>query len=180
MFVTLGVVALVAVVKPSCVYACSCIQPGPPAEALTNASAVFSGQVQTISAVGNSLQVTFTVKSVWKGTEQATIVVNTPTSSASCGVEFVQGQEYLVYADEAEGQLQTNLCSRTAQLAAAGEDIAALGDGKAPSAPAGGVGTPTTLPEAGSTMAYLLPATGGVLLIVALGAVVVMRRRRSA
>jgi hypothetical protein len=125
------------------------------------------------------VQVTFAVAQSWKGGDRSTIVVNTPASSASCGVEFVQGQEYLVYALENEGTLQTNLCSRTAQLGAAGEDLAVLGAGSAPVPSAGGAETPTNLPTTGAqTYTFERQGTiaGVALLLILLGAAVARKR----
>ncbi|CAA9356559.1 MAG: hypothetical protein AVDCRST_MAG93-7384 [uncultured Chloroflexia bacterium] len=39
------------------------------------------------------MQVTSAVTPSWKGGDRSNFVVNTPASSASCRVEFVQGQE---------------------------------------------------------------------------------------
>ncbi len=129
------------------------------------------------------MQATFAVTRVWKGINQPTVVVVTPASSASCGFAFVQGQEYLVYASEIEGQLQTILCSRTALITMAGEDLAALGAGSAPS-PADEAGTPMTLPATGGdtlrTFGQPAVIATGALMLMVLGAVVVSRSRRSA
>jgi hypothetical protein len=123
--------------------------------------------------------VTFAVARNWKGSDQSTIVVNTPASSASCGVDFVQGLEYLVYASENEGILQTNLCSRTTQLGAASEDLAVLGAGSAPVPSAGGADAPTNLPATSAfpyTFQSRVTIAGVALLIIMLGAVLARRR----
>ena len=186
--VTLAALAIACVVNPACVFACSCLPPGPPADALASATAVFSGRVAalagTVDAGGSDpVQVTFAISKVWKGTDQPTIEVLTSASSASCGFEFVQGEEYLVYASESEGRLQTNLCSRTALLAMAGDDLAVLGAGSTPSS-ADEAQTPTTLPATGgnTTRPYWQPAliAGGALILIALGAGVVRRARSRA
>jgi hypothetical protein len=184
--VTLSVIALVTAVQPSCAYACSCRPPGPPAEALANATAVFSGKVTALSAPVDGggtdpVQVTFAVTNGWKGADQSTIVIVTPSSSASCGVGLVEGQEYLVYATESEGSLQTNLCSRTTQLAMAGEDLAVLGAGTPPNS-GGGAAPPVTMPATGDAPRWSnlqqLELVGGALLVIVLGAVV--KRRHAA
>jgi hypothetical protein len=182
--VTLAVVAFVPAVQPTCVFACSCRPPSPPAAALADAAAVFAGRVTALSAPVDSggadpVRVTFAVTRSWKGANQSTVVVNTPASSASCGVGFVKGQTYLVYAYSSEGRLETILCSRTAELATAGADLAVLGPG---SVPAGATpGAPPTLPAAGeaASSANQWPSlfiTGGLLLIV-LGAGMLRGRR---
>ena len=182
--------ALLAALQPPCVYACSCVPPGPPQQALADATAVFSGKVTAIGqparpGSSDAVQVTFAVARAWKGPEQATITLSTPGSSASCGIDFVEHQEYLVYASTVDGGLQANLCSRTTPLANASEDITALGEGRAPPAEAGGAQPPPTLPEvgaAGAAISYGLPAAalGGALLVVLLVALMVARRRRIA
>lgn len=179
--------ALLTAVQPACVYACSCLPPGPPDQALAESGAVFSGTVtavaRPVNVGGNTpVRVTFRVARVWKGPEEVTLILNTPDSSASCGVEFVENGEYLVYAQNVEGTFQATLCSRTTQLANAGEDLAVLGEGKVPTAPAGGVETPSNLPAAGETQAtYIVPAALGVTFVVLVaGAVVIVRRRQTA
>jgi hypothetical protein len=186
--VTMALVALASIFNPTCAFACSCRPPGPPAEALASATAVFSGRVTAVSGAVDSggsdpVQATFAVTRVWKGADQPTVVVATPASSASCGVAFAQGQEYLVYASDVEGRLQTVACSRTAPIAAAGEDLAALGAGSAPS-PVDEAGPPTTLPATGGDTLHTFgqPAVmaTGALMLIALGAVLVSGSRRSA
>jgi hypothetical protein len=186
--VTLAALAIACVVNPACVFACSCLPPGPPADALASATSVFSGRVAALSGAvdaggSDPVQVTFAISKVWKGTDQPTIEVLTPASSASCGFEFVQGEEYLVYASESEGQLQTNLCSRTALLAMADDDLAVLGAGSTPSS-ADEAQTPTTLPATGddTIRSHWQPAliAAGALMLIALGVVVVRRARSKA
>ena len=184
MAVALVVVALVTAVRPACVFACECRPPGPPATALADATAVFSGRVMAFSAPvdrggPHPADVTFTRTRTSKGAEESTIVIRTPASSASCGVDFVEGQEYLVYARESEGWLETTLCSRTTQIALAGEDLAMLGAGSAPALPAGGAEAPAALPATGALSGYrLYPViVGGALLVILLGALLVNRRR---
>ena len=186
--VTLALVALANIVNPMCVFACRCRPPGPPADALASATSVFSGRVTALAGAVDSggpdpVQATFAVTRVWKGAGQPTVVVVTPASSASCGFAFAQGQEYLVYASEVDGRLQTIVCSRTAPIAAAGEDLAALGAGSAAS-PSNEAGTPTILPATGGdplrTFAQPAVIGTGALMLMAFGAVVVARLRRSA
>ena len=160
--------------KPA--YACSCMAPPPPLEARDGAQSVFSGTVSDIGADANGFLVTFDVEQFWKGPEGPQLTLSTPSSSASCGVEFVQGEKYLVYGSFAEdGQLNTNLCTRTAPIANAADDLAALGAGNAPSA------EPTAPQTEISTGLPLLPfVLGGVGLAVVAGAAVLLRRRARA
>ncbi len=186
--VTLALVALANIVNPTYVFACRCRPPGSPADALASATSVFSGRVTALAGAMDSgrsdpVQATFAVTRVWKGTSQPIVVVVTPASSASCGFAFVQGQEYVVYASEIEGRLQTMLCGRTALITMAGEDLGALGAGTAPS-PAHEAGMPTALPATGGdtlrTSGQPVVIGTGALMLMALGAVVVSRSRHSA
>jgi hypothetical protein len=128
------------IAQPRPAFACSCMIPGPPEEALEQAAVVFAGRVVQArrapagGAVNTAdlLPYTFEVSEVWKGQVNSTFTIGSPMSSASCGYEFVLEEEYIVYAYEAEGVLQTGLCTRTAPLASAEEDLAALGEGEAP------------------------------------------------
>lgn len=115
-------------------HACSCMAPPPPQEALEQSDEVFTGEVVEISEIsGQSLSVRFSVSEVWKGVEQREIEVATPNNSAACGFSFEEGGEYLVYTNENMGgrgtDTSTGLCSRTADLANAGDDLDALGKG---------------------------------------------------
>jgi serpin B len=127
------------VAPPRPVYACSCLPPGAPLAEMARATAVFAGRVTNIEVPGgvivssaDPVKVTFAAGQIWKGPEEAVITVTTPRDSASCGVSFQTGQEYLVYALGSENELTTNLCSRTASLARAAEDLAVLGEGRTP------------------------------------------------
>jgi hypothetical protein len=77
--------------------------------------------------------VRFSVVTAWRGVDTREVTVSTHRSSAMCGYPFQEGEEYLVYARGGEG-LTVSLCSRTAPLADAGEDLAALGAGEPGSA----------------------------------------------
>ncbi len=173
--------------NPTCAYACSCLPPGTPQEELGRSDAVFAGKVVALSGrvdagAAESVDVTFEVSRVWKGAESRTVLLKTPGSSASCGFNFEQGQEYVVYASQQEGNLTAGLCSRTQLLASAADDLAALGTGTTLS---GGTETPATLPETGSASSggqlqpYLLAVGALGVLGVALAFVARGRLRRS-
>ena len=140
---TFGLLAVIAVaalhISARPAHACSCIPPRPPLEALERADAVFSGDVISISepkglfgswlaSSTDPVTVEFRVNSVWKGEIYETMFIETAWSSASCGFEFVQGEQYIVYARED----WVSLCSRTRSLDKASEDLMALGEGSAP------------------------------------------------
>lgn len=120
--------------------ACSCIPPGPPEEELNESDAVFAGSVTTIEdrssggivSSSRPLYVTFDVTETWKGPSNTMLTVITAASSASCGYPFQEGQKYLVYAYSRNDDLHVSLCSRTAPLSEAQQDLNALGPGTSP------------------------------------------------
>ena len=135
----MAVLAAVLLQAPSA-YACSCAEPVPVEEEMEKSAAVFSGKV--VKIVDNriltsmssdaSIGYVFEVEKAWKGVERKEVVVYTERYSASCGYEFAYGEEYIVYATKEYGKLRTTLCSRTASLPSAGQDLAQLGAGKEP------------------------------------------------
>lgn len=134
----LVLVAGVLLLTPGRALACLCVAPGLPAEEMARSAAVLAGRVLRIDAprggmvsTGDPVHVVFQVERVWKGPAVHNLVIVTARHSVSCGFPFEVGQEYLVYARAVEGELHTSICSRTAPLAAAGEDLAALGPGMA-------------------------------------------------
>jgi MYXO-CTERM domain-containing protein len=111
--------------------ACSCMRITP-AEGLSSAYAVFTGEVTTIepntATKFGGVEITLRVKKVWKGDIGAQVQVRTAGSSAACGYSFVKGETYLVYADRDEADpMRVSLCSRTALVANAQEDLDLLG-----------------------------------------------------
>ena len=111
--------------------ACSCIGQSP-AEALSSADALFAGKVLNVATVQprtalGDQQVQLRVRRSWKGRFGGVAVVITPTDG--CAYAFTRGEYYLVYAYRSkDGQLRTNMCTRTETLSRAGEDLAALGE----------------------------------------------------
>ena len=86
-------------------------------------------------------KVGFEVSAVWKGIVHEDMYITTPPTGGSCGFTFVEGKEYIVYAhDSAYGDdsYTVGICSRTALLGQAQDDIDALGEGQAPQAGTGG------------------------------------------
>ncbi|NLF63841.1 MAG: hypothetical protein GX579_04500 [Chloroflexi bacterium] len=177
--VTLFLMLLALLGAPRPAVACSCLPPPPPLAAREQAVAVFAGTVTAVDdfslsplrSSADPIHVTFAVSDVWKGEVTTETVITTARDSASCGFEFSTGQDYLVYAYAGEGGLQTNLCSRTALLSDAGEDLTAFGAGEAPLPGASGDALP-------SVWLVVLPlALIGVFLLAGL---LLWRRRRRA
>jgi hypothetical protein len=111
--------------------ACSCMKLTP-SEGLTSSYAVFTGEVIDIQKNNvtpfGGIEVTIRVKQMWKGEPQKELKVRTAGSSAACGYAFAKGVTYLVYAvrDDAD-PLRVSLCSRTAPVDRAKEDLDFLG-----------------------------------------------------
>lgn len=137
----IAIFVLLALAIPRTAGACSC-GTVTPREALLGCDAVFAGRVVAvdpgdvmldITSSRDVLHVRVEVSATWKGPRSPVLTIRTAGDEAVCGVSFVLGEEYLIYAWEAgETLLATNLCSRTGLLAMATEDLAALG---APSSP---------------------------------------------
>lgn len=136
-------------------YACSCVT-APLPQAVEGSTAVFEGLVTTVEegeGTPKARRVSFKVVRLWKGDEDAEQVsVHTAADSSRCGVPFVEGKSYLVFAQGEEGALQVNACSRTRRTAEADDDLAGLGAGITPVAikthtAEDGVGTSEPLPK---------------------------------
>lgn len=133
LFLTLGLIAALfgglATAKP--VSACSCIAGQTTQDNFDNSAAVFVGTVTEVVDGGTITMmntVEFDVSRSWKGSVGAEITVATAQDSAACGFNFEEGQEYLVYAYESEGTMETGLCSGTASVADAMSAIAELNE----------------------------------------------------
>jgi hypothetical protein len=122
--------------------ACSCIEPPPPKEALTNADCVFIGTVERHEIFDSSsyrrnsmdyfIRYYFAVERIWKGAPRKEITVSSAAKGTMCGFLFTDGQKYIVYAGKGyydSTQLFTSICSRTKFISAAAEDIKDLGVG---------------------------------------------------
>jgi len=102
--------------------ACSCAPPPPPCEAFWQTDLVFTGKVTSLSSGPHQTQLaTFAIDEKFRGNFLGkTIVV---AGRGMCGSELAQGKEYFVYASGAGTQWSSSLCSRTAELADAAEDL---------------------------------------------------------
>ena len=190
-------VVCAGLLAPDCASACSCASPAGVSprelvrEELSYSDAVFAGKVVDIEDPAISLSsaapmtVTFRVSEAWKGAEGETVQVRTEVSDAGCGYPFDEDGSYLVFASEGElydGEgLEVGLCGSTRPLPAAGETLAALGAGPAPTGNPAGDRLPDTsgarLEIPGLERHLLLVSSVGVLVLA--GAVVrwIGRRR---
>lgn len=132
-------------VDTSRVFACSCAISESATAEIENADAVFAGVVSTVDrptgdtiSSADPITVTFEVAQVWTGPNEQTLTVTTARDDASCGYHFAVGVAYLVYArsnpENEGGLLSVSLCSRTAPLINALDDLYELGPGEKPAA----------------------------------------------
>ncbi|MFM9282317.1 hypothetical protein [Paenibacillus jiagnxiensis] len=188
----LGAVVLLSVLmvaEPTVVYACSCAGPPSPSETKEWSAAVFSGKAVSLKqrnalivSSGDPVKVTFQVDRVWKGNIGSTTVVTTAMSSESCGFEFTEGQEYLVYArnDQEFGVLHTTFCDRTALLSEAAGDVQELGPSAAPAVQENAASASPlseTPPPATSNKSTAQWAVSGFIAVVGISAVLLYRIR---
>lgn len=115
---------------PTVSHACKCVKVPSVEKELESSEAVFSGKIIDITTSNNNRKILFEVEETWKGVSQTEIILKDEWSS--CSLDFIEGESYLVYADEFQGELTTNICDRTKELSGAGEDIAKLGKGTMP------------------------------------------------
>jgi hypothetical protein len=146
-----------AALEPATASACSCMQQTQE-DAAQNASAIFEGRVSRIDDPTGQPKIHFQVVRSFKGPSQESLAASTANSSASCGYGFEQGKSYLVYATQEGGALAVSLCSRTAPIESATEDLNKLGLGVTPFDPGAGSETspPPSAPEPAAE-----PAKGG-------------------
>ncbi|OMF38356.1 hypothetical protein BK133_02210 [Paenibacillus sp. FSL H8-0548] len=135
-------VSMMIILRPSHVYACSCAERLTVEAQLSRSDAVFAGRVLEVknnrqSNGSMTKSARFEVSQTWKGSDDSQIIVHTGQGGGDCGIHFEEGQEYFVYAHPStmygdKELLVTIICDRTAKLSEANEDLAILGEGKAP------------------------------------------------
>ena len=70
------------------------------------------------------MEVTFAVQQAWKGVASRRVVLLTGRGGGDCGVDFKPGVDYIVYAYPPAGDgCQTNICTRTGELAYGRDDL---------------------------------------------------------
>lgn len=170
----LGAIAALATVLAPAALACDCPEPPTPQEERDRVDVVFSGEVVAVTEPGadvdppdRELVAEIDVDRVYAGEVQERVEVRTAGDQAMCGYGFETGRAELIYAVEDDGTLTTGLCSRTAPLERAEEDLAALGDGEPPRTGSGSQlegGTDRQQPG----WPLLLAAAGLVVVVLAL------------
>src|SRR6202040_3916068 len=84
-------------------------------------TAVFLGTVETVSPPFKEekepyfqyVEATVSVQESFKGAAGEKAKVRTPYGESACGFTFKRGQQYLIYANEYQGNLHTSICQRT-------------------------------------------------------------------
>lgn len=151
--------------------ACSCTG-GTPAEFAARADAVFSGRLVSREVVGGAALHVFAVDTVHAGEVAERQGVVSPASGASCGLELAGEGPFLVFATREDGRLAADLCGgTTAWTAEAAAQVQMLTGAAAPGAGAAG----TELP--GGPSAAQVEAAVAVLVVLAFGAALLLRRR---
>lgn len=126
---------------PFDVKACSCAELPSVEEEFDRSQAVFRGKVLRISENESmkgykTKSVLFEVTNTWKEVKQSQIIIRTGQGGGDCGITFIEGVDYLVYAYESDmygaKELVTNICDRTNKLSASQEDLVVLGKGTPP------------------------------------------------
>ena len=115
---------------------CDCVPKRPVTVEFATADAVFVGTLHTrVMYDGKMLpekmgieQLVFEVEAGFKNVKSAAVVMFN-RSNSTCALTFESGVTYLIYAFKTtKGELHTHVCSRTAQIDSAMDDIEALGE----------------------------------------------------
>ncbi|MFT6849848.1 MAG: hypothetical protein ACJATA_000652 [Sphingobacteriales bacterium] len=101
--------------------ACDCITIDKPQEAFDKVDVIFAGTITDIIKTEGSVKVVFRTITAWKGVSDTTIIVDAGYSS--CDWSFFKGNHYLIYGYSTGGNISTNLCTRTATIYNASEDL---------------------------------------------------------
>ncbi len=164
---------------PAVTSACSCAELPTAEEEIERSDAIFSGRVLEIKEKKVNGYMTkcvlFEVTNTWKGVDESQVIITTGQGGGDCGFRFIEGQEYLVYANESDmygaNSLTTIMCDRTNSLSALQDDLEVLGAGETPTEKADLSGS-----NQNSTPFYLWIA--GALAIVALATFLFMKRNK--
>lgn len=167
-------------------FACTCVNLEPN-EAYEHAEAVYTGKLLDIKQEriqegvagpidyrdANLLE----IQEIWKGANESQIIVYDEGEENSCGISFEAGSTYLVYSYRAEnGDLYTSLCSRTAEISNAEQDLEFLGQGKKA---VHEVNLEAEMSQVSNKDYDMEMFIGGVLTVVlAVAALIILKRRR--
>jgi 5-hydroxyisourate hydrolase-like protein (transthyretin family) len=121
-------------------HGCSCMKPGPPCAYYGKADAIFLGRV--VGSVerkaypdenGNKIiydvgTIRFLIQENYKGAPGYEIEIHSGTGGGDCGYWFLRNESYVVYAyrSSEDNKFYTNICTRTAPVSQAADDLAYL------------------------------------------------------
>jgi hypothetical protein len=128
------IIVFLTLVFPTLLPACSCGDRGAPCDAAWRASDVFVGKVKSFGVftfrhlLAGDFDPTkkiayFEVSEVYRGQVGTSAYVQTGLGGGDCGINFKEGELYLVYALRDGSTLYTGICSRTQPLKFAAEDL---------------------------------------------------------
>ena len=112
-------------------YSCSCAF-RTTEEKFNEANNVFIGKVEDIRkpfftmSTSDSVTVNFDVSKVLKGSISKEVTLETTVDEVSCGYNFIENEEYLVYTYDNEGILTTGICTGTKKFVDAKDEIEEL------------------------------------------------------
>lgn len=109
-------IALLGLASPA--WACSCA-PSTPEEGFKSAAIVFWGVVEKTEVTGDgfgSLNATFRLKHSFKGAKSKTVVVRTNLGGTACGLDFDEGESYLVFAHTGKSGYGASSCGHTVRM----------------------------------------------------------------
>lgn len=164
-FALFGSSMLLVAIRPTPVYACTCMPPTTHTERMNRASAVFAGKLLVITPppggkpprswklewtssfpflrftrpfrnFGGMPRLTFAVQEVWKGPALPQMTFESAVQNGiNCGYWWEEGKEYLVYAPGDQAGVNASGCTGTVPLAEAGEHLTLLAAGRRPIVP---------------------------------------------
>ncbi|MCC6586947.1 MAG: hypothetical protein IT168_09675 [Bryobacterales bacterium] len=114
--------------------ACKCAGRGSACQAVGQSAAIFIGTVKGLVTEKHDFggyqtlrrRVTFDRIESFRGTRESQITVVTGIGGGDCGGPFQEGKVYLVYAYDVGAGLETGICTRTAPVDDAAEDVGFL------------------------------------------------------
>ncbi len=136
--------ATLFVATVSSTFACTCANPGTPEEALKESSNVYTAKIKNIEVViekdsfydyGKKKtafydkklnKVTLEITDTFKGKNTSKTLYTNFVDGATCWMDFEKWKEYVIYDREDHGKHRTSICSRTANLKNAIEDLRVL------------------------------------------------------
>jgi hypothetical protein len=125
-FFAITTLSIILLVETNSGRACSCLPPSPPAQAFAEADAVFMGKIISFELIPDMRRrvAKINVLKIWKGKKSAAEMVFTGLNDADCGYNFQVDETYVIYAYEVDNdKLLTHICTRTAPIHRAAEDL---------------------------------------------------------